>query len=139
MPFQILIVDDDPLVRNALCLMIEAFGHDAVGAASTEEALGRIGDGFRPDLVLADYRLRTHDTGVKAVQAVRQMLGKAVPAIILTGDTSPERLAEVLRSGLHVLHKPVSGRDLIGRIDAMMVSYRQHSTYLPTRHPSSIL
>lgn len=120
MPLQILIVDDDPMVRNALCLMMEACGHQATDAASTEDAVERLRTGWHPDVILADYRLRNHDTGVRAVEAVRQALGAAVPAIILTGDTSPERITEVLRSGLNVLHKPVSGKDLIGRIDAVV-------------------
>lgn len=116
----LLIVDDDDLVRNALSLVLEAFGHRVTVAASTKDALAHVTDGHWPDAVIADYRLRNHDTGVRAVQAVREALGEAVPALILTGDTSPERLNEIGQSGLAVLHKPVSGTALLDCINALL-------------------
>lgn len=112
----LLIVDDDNLVRNALALIMETYGYDVSVAASTQDAIDEVAGGVRPDAILADYRLRGEDTGLRAVQAVRALLGEAIPALILTGDTAPERLREIHRSGLTVLHKPVLGAVLVAGI-----------------------
>jgi CheY-like chemotaxis protein len=57
------------------------------------------------DLVLSDHRLGD-GTGREVIQHLRTHQ-PALPAILLTGDTSPEQLAELARSGVPVLHKPV--------------------------------
>ena len=63
--------------------------------------------GKKPDLLVADYRLRGGTNGIDAVTAIRAALGTNVPAVLVTGDTGVERLREVRESGLAVLHKPV--------------------------------
>ena len=42
------------------------------------------------------------------IAALRAQAGRAIPAILITGDTAPDRLQEAARLGLTVLHKPVS-------------------------------
>lgn len=46
-------------------------------------------------------------TGVKAIEIIRSALGSAIPAVVITGDTSTEGLRETKESRLEVLHKPV--------------------------------
>lgn len=103
---RVLLIDDDETVRAAMCDLLATWGCWCEPAASDAEAL-RILDRFEPDVVLADYRLRSHRTGLQAVQAVRERMGRGVPAAIITGDTAPERLREAHASGLPLLHKPV--------------------------------
>mgnify|MGYP000150120737 FL=1 len=69
-----------------------------------------------PDAIIADYRLHGGQTGVEAVHMLRKAFKKAVPAIILTGDTAPERLAEVMSSGLPIMHKPIEAKVLQAEI-----------------------
>ena len=128
----LLIVDDDNLVRDALALIMETYGYDVSVAASTQEAIDEVAGGVRPDAILADYRLRGEDTGLRAVQAVRALLGEAVPALILTGDTAPERLREIHGSGLTVLHKPVLGAALVAGISSVLAGFRPQAR-LPRR------
>lgn len=63
-----------------------------------------------PDLVIADYTLAHGERGTDVI-AVTRRYGTAA-AILLTGDTSPDRLAEAERSGSRLLHKPVSSDTL---------------------------
>lgn len=82
-------------------------------AVSAEEAIGRLrGTGQIPDVVLADYRLQGGMTGSDAIRRVRQALASTVPGILLTGDTSPDRLKEARQSGFLLLHKPIWPDDL---------------------------
>jgi DNA-binding response OmpR family regulator len=65
------------------------------------------------DVVIADYSLAHGERGKDVVAAARRHGTEA--AILLTGDTSPERLAEAERSGCRLLHKPVNA-DTLGAI-----------------------
>lgn len=103
---RVLLIDDDETVRAAMRDLLATWGCWCEVAASDAEAL-RILERFEPDVVLADYRLRSHRTGLQAVQVVRERMGRAVPSAIITGDTAPERLREAHASGLPLLHKPV--------------------------------
>lgn len=103
---RVLLIDDDETVRAAMCDLLASWGCWCEAVASDEEALQVLGR-FDPDVVLADYRLRSHRTGLQAVEAVRKRLGHDVPAAIITGDTAVERLREAHDSGFPLLHKPV--------------------------------
>jgi CheY-like chemotaxis protein len=63
--------------------------------------------------LLSDYRLRHELTGAQAIADVRQALlarghTAKLPAIIVTGDTAPERIRDAQRTDALLLHKPVS-------------------------------
>ncbi|MNW03871.1 hypothetical protein D3C71_1998680 [compost metagenome] len=56
------------------------------------------------------------ETGADAIRHLRDAFGLAVPGIILTGDTSPERIREASRSGFFLLHKPIAPPDLAAAV-----------------------
>lgn len=60
-----------------------------------------------PELVLSDLRLRNDETGIEANDNLREMFGDAIPDILITGDTDPERIKRVKQAGYEVLQKPV--------------------------------
>ena len=61
----------------------------------------------RPDVVVADFRLRGDDNGIATVRSVRALYPE-LPAILLSGDTAPDRLREAEDAGIALLHKPVA-------------------------------
>jgi CheY-like chemotaxis protein len=67
---------------------------------------------MRPDLIISDFRLRGGHTGAEAIHAVRAAIGHDTPALIVTGDTAPERLQEADAAGFLLLHKPVKPQKL---------------------------
>ncbi|RZI85443.1 MAG: response regulator [Rubrivivax sp.] len=108
---RVLLIDDDETVRIAMAELLTAWGCWCEAAASqpeAEELLAR----FEPDIVLADYRLRDHRTGREAIEGVRALAGRPVPAIIITGDTGAERLRAAMEAGVTLLHKPVGSPQL---------------------------
>ncbi len=113
----IALLDDDPDVLEALRLTIECAGYRAIAAAEVSEieALLRR-QGRAPDLILADYRLHGDRTGVDAILALRQAFDAPIPGILLTGDTSAERLKEARTGSFQLLHKPVKPDELIRAI-----------------------
>ena len=62
---------------------------------------------------MSDWRLRAQENGVAAIQALRCVAGEATPAVLITGDTSPELLQLAHESGLVILHKPLQPRHLV--------------------------
>ena len=112
---KVLVLDDERSVRQGVRMLLEELGCVCTEAGSTAEAV----DSARmslPDVVLADMRLRGGDSGIVAVQAIRDALGH-VPALLVSGDTAPNRLQEAARAGIRLLHKPVSMEALRSAIE----------------------
>ncbi len=108
-----LVIDDEPIVRASLCMMLESWGFTVIEAGTGNEARRRIrGMPGGPDIVLADYRLRQSETGIEAARAIGTQCGRSIPTLIITGDTEPQRIREVHGTGFMMLHKPVGADDL---------------------------
>lgn len=100
----VLVVDDEARVRKGMGMLLHRLGASAVMADGTAAALQAL-ERVTPNLLLADLRLRGGDTGIATVQAVRARL-PGLPAILISGDTSPERLREASDAQIPLLHKP---------------------------------
>ena len=115
----IVVVDDEADIRRGMTALLEGWGHRVFTAASAQEAVDLLAlNPTRPDLIISDFRLRDHTTGIAAIEALRIEYNEDVPAILITGDTAPERLAEARDSGLLLIHKPVSN----GRLRAAIAN-----------------
>lgn len=115
---QVLVLDDEAAVRAGMEALLKRMGCQVMLAASTEEAL-QLTRERQPDLVLADLRLRNTESGITAVRQLRQRYPN-LPAIIITGDTAPDRLRQAQAAGLPVLHKPVASDALMTAIAASL-------------------
>ena len=108
---RVLIIDDDDAVRAAMTQLLRQWGCECDATESIEEALA-LAQAKPPDLVVSDYRLRGQRTGAEAIATLRAALGSNLPAVLVTGDTAPQRLREARAVGVPVLHKPVSPSQL---------------------------
>ena len=109
----ILVVEDDPDMRELLRLLLHDEGYIVAAASNGPAALDMVARGAaRPGLVLADYNLPGGMTGLQAVGRLREAL-PGVPAIILTGDTSAATLHDVAQAGCGHLSKPVRPAGLL--------------------------
>ena len=109
---RVIIIDDEALIREGMTTVLNQWGCSVLQAESIEDALEQVGDDCAIDMILSDYRLRENTTGIDAILALHNQCKKNIPAIILTGDTDPERLKEAKASGFKLLHKPVSSAKL---------------------------
>jgi two-component system CheB/CheR fusion protein len=117
----ILVVEDDPAVREMIKLLLEADGHRVEVAADGADAL-RIAEKYAtpPDLLIADYNLPGGLTGLDAISHVHARLRTKTPAIVLTGDISTETLLAIARHGYVHLYKPVKANQLTGLIQKLI-------------------
>ena len=107
------IVDDDKASVDAMAGLLEQWQCRVVGAESAAKLVEQLRTlGVVPDLLISDYRLRGSRTGIEAIEQVRAALRTAVPAVLITGDTAPDRLIEAHASRLELLHKPVASEQL---------------------------
>jgi two-component system CheB/CheR fusion protein len=117
----ILIIEDDPEVREHLELYLKDEGYDALTAIDGPAALAMlIGTKRRPDLVLADYNLPNGLTGVEVSQRLRRQLDLKIPFIVLTGDISSDALRDIARHDCVQFNKPVKLRELTHAIDKLL-------------------
>lgn len=117
----IYVIDDEPAIRGAMTSLLGSWGYRLRVAASATELLeGNGGDDDAPDLIISDYRLQGDDDGIRAIRTVLTHFGQPIPALLITGDTAPERLAEARASGYPLLHKPLSNGRLRAAIGNLM-------------------
>jgi CheY-like chemotaxis protein len=118
----ILLVEDEPDLRELLTETLAHSGAKVCAAASAEEALSAL-DGIHADAMVADIGLPGID-GIEMVRIVRQRsleLGGAMPAIALTGYARAEDRDEVLDAGYHVhLTKPVDAASLVTALTGLL-------------------
>lgn len=117
----VLLVEDDELILTTMRDLLGKWGCNVFAAASLDSAMNHLGSLVsRLDLVIADYRLRNNTTGIQVVDTLESVLKRKIPAIIVTGDTSPRILQAILQSGRYVLHKPVAPQKLRHFVDEIL-------------------
>ena len=117
----ILVIEDDPEVREHLKLFLNEEGYVISTAVDGPAALEAVARGMtRPDLVLADYNLPNGMNGVQVSQRLRQELDGQTPFIILTGDISTETLRDIALHDCVYLNKPVKLGELTRAIEKLL-------------------
>ncbi len=103
------ILEDDRDTRQSIVELVEEWGVSAVAAASMSELLGRhLGGAGKVDAIICDYRLAGGTNGIDAIAGLRDRLGYAPPAVLITGEPDIEPLRECAGPDTVVLHKPFS-------------------------------
>jgi len=116
----ILVVEDDPELRELLVQVLAADGHQVLSAASGPAALLAVSAAaFEPDLILVDYNLPDGMDGLETSRRVNGLNPKPARVIVLTGDISTRAQLAFETGGAVRLSKPVKTnllRETIQRI-----------------------
>ncbi len=120
-PGSILVIEDDPDVRELVEVFLTEEGHEVVTAYDGVGARELVAGGMvKPDLILADYNLPNGMNGAEVAGMIRDMLGCPVPAIILTGDISISITNTVALQHCMQLNKPVKLKELTQAIQHLL-------------------
>ena len=116
----ILIVDDEPAIRDMIGITLDLAGFNSVSAETAHEAHVSIVD-RRPDLVLLDWML-PGGSGIELARRLkRDELTASLPIIMLTAKTSEDNKVQGLDVGVDdYVTKPFSPRELVARIKAVL-------------------
>ena len=117
--YRVGILEDDELVRDAIARLLALWGHDVVAAPSSKDLLIQVETGPL-HLTIADYRLGNRENGIGAIGNVVEALGKTIPAIVITGDTTSAVRAEIEAAGHEVLHKPAVASEMRVLLDRLL-------------------
>jgi signal transduction histidine kinase/CheY-like chemotaxis protein len=125
-PNLILVIDDEVAIQAAMHSLLASWGNDVVVAGSADEMLQKIVlTAVVPNLIVCDYRLQNGENGVDAIRRLQAEYNEDIPAILITGDTAPDRLREAQESGFAILHKPVHNHELRIALNGLL---RQHAS-----------
>jgi two-component system, chemotaxis family, CheB/CheR fusion protein len=132
----ILVVEDDPEVRDLLELFLRDERHRPITAPDGPTALQMMRSGsVDPDLILADYNLPKDMNGLQLALRTREILNHGIPIVILTGDISSATLREVAEQNCVLLNKPVKLDELSNMVDRLLRAGKVALT--PPRPPSA--
>jgi signal transduction histidine kinase len=110
---KILLVENDPLSAEATAQLLERWGCDVARTISTADALERVRSlGLIPDAIIADLHLDGDESGLQAIDAIRQRARIDIPAMIVTADDSAEAERDAGLFGLELLRKPVKPAEM---------------------------
>ena len=108
---QILIVDDEPLIRWSMAETLAHVGHSVAEASDAREALQMLSDGLAPDVILLDFRL-PDSNDLQLLATIRRVVPTS-RVVMMTAWGAPEMLSDAARLGVYrVITKPVEMREL---------------------------
>jgi DNA-binding response OmpR family regulator len=118
--FTILVVDDEPALRDLIGQMLEIGGYGVLEASDGEEALDMI-DETPPDAVILDVMMPEMD-GITVCKTLRANPATAIlPIIMLSGKTQREAVNEGLAAGANkYLCKPASFEELMDSLNEVL-------------------
>jgi PAS domain S-box-containing protein len=105
-PLDVLLVDDEQLVRDGTAAMLRELGHEVIEASGGAEALEKLQGGLRVDVVVTDYKMPRMD-GAELARRLRRSQPH-LPVLLITGYSGQ---AEDTR-GLSRLAKPFRQADI---------------------------
>ncbi len=113
----ILLVEDDQKVARAWAMLLTAEGYRVIMAESANEAMTLVTAAENiPDLIISDFHLLDGSNGIDAVQSVRRIVGKQLPAFIVSGDTSKVVDSARRLSNSALMSKPVHTDELLDSV-----------------------
>jgi len=118
----ILLIDDDEIILEAARGLLEQWGCRVLTATDIRSAIALLAASAQlPHAMICDYRLRGSENGAEAVEMICEEFNVDIPALLLTGDTSPNRIVELSETGLPVLHKPIRDHELRAALSTLLL------------------
>jgi two-component system CheB/CheR fusion protein len=124
----ILVVEDEPDLRELLGSILKSRGHQVALAADGIAALDSIAkSGVQPDLILTDHNLPQGINGLQLIVLLREKLGRDIPAIVLTGDISTRTSRDVALEHCTQLNKPAKLKEIVQAIQSLLTQLERAS------------
>ncbi len=114
---QILIIDDDRSVRQALRLLLEHHGFGCMEADDGIKGLALLDAGFSVSMIFSDFHMPVMN-GVSFLRALlSRVSAKKVPVILLSGDVTNEMVKDAKEAGAFaVMTKPYDPQQILAAV-----------------------
>lgn len=117
----VLLVEDDPGVRNAIRTLLRVEGYRVMAVSSIAEALQALPEGA-PGLLITDYHLKDGELGTEVIATLRRRWGTNLKAILITGDTSAGINELSGDPHLRIASKPIDADGLLTLLRELLAS-----------------
>ena len=104
---RVLVIEDDPLGRESLALLLQTWGCQVSLADGAHSACELCRKEESVDVIISDFRLGDGIDGIQAVRRVREVSGRQIAACLITGDVDAGLRSQAQEAGLALLYKPV--------------------------------
>jgi two-component system, OmpR family, response regulator ResD len=117
---KVLVVDDEPIVREVLSRYLAREGFDVEAAEDGERALSAV-ERVRPDVVILDLMLPRLD-GLEVFRRMREVIPSSFPAVIMLTAKAEEtdRIIGLELGADDYVTKPFSPREMVARVRAVL-------------------
>lgn len=120
----VVLIENDRDVLDATVRLLTNWSCKTLAGSRLDEVEQALADlGRPPDIALVDYHLDEGRTGVDAVKALRDRFGADFPAVVVTGDWSPEVAADVSAANCELLRKPTRPAELRALMTHLLGTY----------------
>ncbi len=117
MSHHVLVVDDDPDIREAMVEVLEESGHEAIGVSNGSEALQHLRtNAEHPCLIFLDLMMPVMDGREFREEQMRDPELSPIPVVVISAFRDVEQTAHQMQAAAHV-KKPVSLRDLVQLVE----------------------
>ena len=113
----VIVLDDEAAVRQSMCLLLRQLGCLVYPAESTVQAVA-IAQQHAIQVLFTDHSLRGTDSGLHAIERIRAIRPQ-VTAVLVTGDTAPDRLLQAQQARIPMLHKPLVLEQVINVLQSL--------------------
>ena len=111
----ILVVEDDPDIRDALATVLESEGYDVMQASHGQEALGQLRASSSASLILLDLHMPVMNGWAFRTEQLRDPRLAAIPVVVVSADgMMPKRAAELGAAGY--VGKPIDFERLLALV-----------------------
>ena len=118
---RVLLIENEPTVAEAMAGLLVSWGCRTRTSGTKAQALQQL-DGWRPDLIIADQHLDYGGLGTDTIREVSVLLGRKVPAIVITADPADAVVESSLEVGAEIMHKPIKPAQLRALMHHMLAS-----------------
>jgi DNA-binding response OmpR family regulator len=116
---QILVVDDDPMIRQLLADVLELAGHEVRTAVDGVAAVRAV-EAAPPDFMVLDVMMPNLD-GYGVLRHIRGLDGDPVPVLMLTAAAGPDAARQAWAGGVdYYLSKPFTADEVINLVEAVL-------------------
>ncbi|MHA1517534.1 MAG: ATP-binding response regulator [Alphaproteobacteria bacterium] len=121
----VLLIENDQAVLDATRQVLDRWSCRTLSARSLDELAPQLAFLKRaPDIILLDYHLDQGQTGLAALEALREKVGPDIPAIVMTGDRGLDIAAQVMAAGCELMHKPIKPAELRALMAHLLGEFR---------------
>ena len=105
-----IIIEDEVDVRDAMRYLLRSWDCEVLVGDSIDAVMLELeqSDYATPDVIISDYRLRENRTGLEAIHRLREYFNESIPAVVVTGDTSPAIAEDIEGAHCRLVYKPVN-------------------------------